>query len=456
MSLPRAGVPAYPAWRLLAVLMAMNLVAYLDRSILSLAAPAIRVDLGLSHVQLSLLLGFAFIAAFVVLGIPFGWLIDRVARRRVVMAGVLTWSLSASSAGLAASFAGLLAARLGVGAGEAVLNPAAFSMLTDAMPRRRLALALTLYGGSSGLGAAISVGVGGLLLAAAAAHGPFDVPLLGTLQPWQLVLVLSGLPGLLIAPLIFTVPEPPRLERLERSEAGEAGQGGVLRYLVTHWRFYLPVIAGFSMLQITSYAFSSWQPTYMVQRFGWNIADVGSALSIGMVGSFLGAFVAGWAVDALAARGVVDAPLRWAGGAALWCGTLIATAFIVDDPYICIGLVIVGQLPIAAIGVVSTAMQQMTPNDYRGRISALFLLFGNLIGFGIGPLAPAMLTDYIFADEAKLGLAVALVTIATGPIAALLLWLGCGPMRRALHAPRHSAVTFDARETGRPTDRSHV
>ncbi len=426
------GTRPYPAWRLLAVLMGMNLVAYLDRSILTLAAPAVRADLGLDHVQLSLLLGFGFVAAFVILGIPFGWLIDRVARRGVVMTGVLCWSLAASAAGLTRSFSGLLAARVGVGAGEAVLNPAAYSMITDAVPRRRLALSLTLYGGSSGLGAAVSVGVGGLLLGYATAHGRFDLPLFGALEPWQFVLLISGLPGLVMAPLIFLVPEPVRRDRLSESESAQSAPG-LIAFLRAYWRFYLPVIAGFAILQITAYSFASWQPTYMVQRFGWDISRVGTALSIGMVGSFIGSFGAGWAVDAMVARGIIDAPLRWAAGASLWCGVVIAAAFMVDDAWVCIGLVILAQLPIAAIGIVSTALQRVTPNEYRGRVSALFLLVANLIGFGFGPLIPAIITDYLFQDDAQLGLAVAIVAIITGPCGAFLLWIGCKPMRRALH-----------------------
>ena len=429
------GTNRYPAWRLLLILMGMNLVAYLDRSILTLAAPAVRADLHLSHVELSLLLGFGFIAAFVVLGIPFGWLIDRVSRRPVVLAGILTWSLAASAAGLARSFGGLLTARIGVGAGEAVLNPAAYSMITDAMPRRRLALALALYGGSSGLGAAVSVGVGGLLLGMATAHGAFTLPIVGIVQPWQAVLLLSGLPGLVIAPLILSVPEVPRRDRL----APDAPHAGVLRFMRERWRFFLPVFAGFALLQIMSYGFSSWQPSYMVQRFGWDIASVGSALSIGMLASFVGSFAAGWAVDALVARGMVDAPLRWVVGVASWCAVTIAAAFVIDDPWWCIALVVIGQVPIAAIGILSTALQEVTPNDYRGRVSALFLLVGNLVGFGLGPLAPAMLTDYLFHDDGKLGLAVAVVTILTGPLAALLFWLGCRPMRVALDGAGQSS-----------------
>jgi MFS family permease len=426
----RSRERAYPATRLLIVLMAMNVVAYLDRSILSLAAPDVRADLGLTHVQLSILLGFGFVLFFVILGIPFGWLVDRVSRRWVIHCGILAWSIAASAAGLARDFWTLLVARFGVGAGEATLHPAAYSLITDSVPPRRLAFAMTLYGGSSGLGAAVSVAVGGQLLAWATAHGSFDLPLLGQLQPWQLVLLLSGIPGLILAYSIFLVPEPIRRDTL--SAQTEDAAPGLAAFVHSHWKFYVFSIVGFSILQITAYSFASWQPTYMVERFGWDIADVGLAISIGMIGAFVGSFGCGWAVDWLAARGVADAPLRWATGAALFCGAFIGSAFLVDDALLCVALIVVGQLPIALIGIVSTALQQVTPNEFRGRISAIFLLLSNLIGFGAGPFLPAAMTDYVFQNEETLGLSVAITCFVTAPCAALLLRLGCAPMRHGM------------------------
>jgi MFS family permease len=423
----RTNAPA----RLLIILMAMNMVAYFDRSILSLAAPAVQADLGLTHVQLSLLLGLGFVAFFVVLGIPFGWLVDRVSRRWIVHFGILAWSVAASSAGLARDFFSLLLCRFGVGAGEATLHPAAYSMIADSVPPRRLALAMTLYGGSSGLGAALSVAVGGLLLGFATAHGPFDLALFGHLQPWQFVLLLSGLPGLILAYTIFLVPEPARNDTLAAHTNSPETQN-FTKFFCAHWRFYVPSILGFAILQIAAYSFASWQPTYMVQHFGWKIADVGLALSIGMAGAFFGSLGAGWAVDWLIARGVQDAPLRWAAWSSLFCGGFIGTAFLVNNAFWCIALVVIGQLPIALIGVVSTALQQVTPNEYRGQTSAIFLLFANLVGFGAGPLLPAVLTDYVFRDNAALGFSVAITVLISAPCAALLLWLGCRPMRHGL------------------------
>ncbi len=412
----------------------MNVVAFLDRSILALAGPQILADLGLSHVELSVLVGFGFVIFFVFFGIPCGWIVDRSARRVIVFLGVTVWSLGAAACGLAHGFWQLLLARIAVGAGESVLHPAAYSLLTDVVPRRRLAFAMTVYGGSAGLGAAVSVAGGGLALGYASKVGDIVFPLIGTLHPWQIVLVLTGVPGLILAPWIFLVPEPARRDRL--TAVSSAQDAAFVRFLRSHRRLLITIFAGFSVLQILSFSFSTWEPTYLVRRFGWNISAVGVALSAGMLLSFLGSFAAGWAVDALIARGWRDATLRWAATFAAVCAILIATAFVVPNAWFCVIVVSVAQIPLSLIGVLSTALQQVTPNEFRGRVAAIFLLFGNAIGFGLGPFLPALLTDHMFKSEAKLGISITIVALLSGFASTVIFASGCAPLRSAVLTSR--------------------
>jgi MFS family permease len=438
----------YPAWRLLTILAALNTVAYLDRSILTLAVPQLKSDLGLSSVEIGVVIGFGFVIFFVLFAIPCGWLVDRMPRRVIVYAGVTLWSIAAGLGGVARSFWQLLSSRVGVGAGESVLNPAAYSLIADAFPRRRLATALTVYGASAGLGGAISVAGGGMLLGYAIAHGPFTLPLLGAVRPWQFVLLIVGLPGAIIAPAIYLVREPPRGDRLLKAAPLSKPSFRELVHFMSERRALLvAILLGFGVLQILSYSFSSWEPAYLVQRFGWNISAVGQALCAGMLLSFVGAFAAGYLVDALIARGVVDAPLRWAGSVALGCGVLIAVAFQLDRAWGCILVVTVAQVPLSLIGVLSTALQQTTPNEFRGRIAGLFLLCGNALGFGFGPLLPALLTDHVFRREDSLGDAVSLVSLSAGILSAIIIWSGCRAMRAAVA----SATQWQSTEPADPT-----
>ena len=124
---PRHQGDFYP-WYVVVVLTFAFTVAFIDRQILSLLVQPIRRDLGISDTQISLLAGFAFAVFYSVLGVPIARLADRRSRRAIISVGVFLWSLMTAACGLAKSFAGLFAARVGVGVGEATLSPAAYSM----------------------------------------------------------------------------------------------------------------------------------------------------------------------------------------------------------------------------------------------------------------------------------------------------------------------------------------
>src|SRR3546814_5897099 len=109
--------------------------------------------------------GASLVIFLVLCGCQSGWLVDRFSSRGVIGAGVTVWSLSTAASGLAASYWMLLIARIGVGAGEAAPTPAAYSMIPDLFPRKRLAFVMSLYVMGSSMGAGLAYGVGGALIA---------------------------------------------------------------------------------------------------------------------------------------------------------------------------------------------------------------------------------------------------------------------------------------------------
>lgn len=152
------------AWLLLAALFVAYIVSFIDRMIIGLLVDSIKADLQISDTQISLLQGLAFALFFTLAAIPLGRLIDRVHRPRTVSAGIAVWSAMTVACGFATSFGGLFVARMGVGVGEAVLSPAAYSMISDSFDRRRLGLAMGVFGLGSAIGAGLAFMIGGAVV----------------------------------------------------------------------------------------------------------------------------------------------------------------------------------------------------------------------------------------------------------------------------------------------------
>src|SRR6185436_764223 len=196
--------PAY-AWFVVIVLTLAYTCSFIDRQILTLLIEPIRRDLHISDTQVSLLGGLAFSIFYTTLGIPIARLADQTHRRNLMAAGLAFWSLMTAACGLARSFWGLFAARVGVGVGEAALSPAAFSLLADYFPPRKVALAVSVYSMGLYFGAGLALMIGGSVVKAVSSAPMHDLPVVGEVFSWQLtffIVAALSLPVLLLMSLI--------------------------------------------------------------------------------------------------------------------------------------------------------------------------------------------------------------------------------------------------------------
>ena len=104
---------------------------FIDRQILVILQEPIKADMGLSDTQLGLLSGFSFALIYVTAGIPIAYWADRGNRRNIVSISLAVWSGMTAVSGFAQNYAQLLAARIGVGLGEAGGSPPSHSMISD-------------------------------------------------------------------------------------------------------------------------------------------------------------------------------------------------------------------------------------------------------------------------------------------------------------------------------------
>lgn len=149
------------AWYLVILLTIAYVFSFVDKYLPALLLEPIKADLGVSDTQMGLLLGPAFAVLYATLGLPLGWLADRVRRNSLVAAGVALWSLATASSGLAANFTHLLLARVGVGVGDAALAPGALSLISDSFPPDRRGRPVALYITAQSFGAGLAMLGGG-------------------------------------------------------------------------------------------------------------------------------------------------------------------------------------------------------------------------------------------------------------------------------------------------------
>ena len=122
----------------LAVLFLINILNFYDRNVAGALAEPMKKEFDLSDQQLGLL-GSAFIWIYAIVGVPLGFMADRMKRKTLLVGGVIVWSTLTAMNAFAQNFTHILIARLGVGIGEAVVAPAATSWIGDLVPTAKRA-----------------------------------------------------------------------------------------------------------------------------------------------------------------------------------------------------------------------------------------------------------------------------------------------------------------------------
>ena len=180
------------AWTTLAILFLAYISSFVDRMIISLLVEPIKADFQISDTQISLLLGLSFAIFYCLAALPIGRLVDIWSRKKIITVGITLWSFMTALCGLAQNYTQLFLARIGVGVGEASLAPAAYSMLADSFPPKKLGLAMGVFTMGTAVGAGLALIIGGAIISFVTGENGENVSLFGIsfLSGWQWVFVL--------------------------------------------------------------------------------------------------------------------------------------------------------------------------------------------------------------------------------------------------------------------------
>jgi MFS family permease len=400
---------------------------FLDLTIFSMMAPAIKRDFHLSDEQLGFLLGPANVIFYVLVGIPLAYLVDIFPRKYVLAGGITLIGGITALGGLAQNFVQLFMSRMLVGAGGSAHAPGSYSMLADYFPPARLPRAIGFLQLGFISGNVLGFYLGGLLLTLVAAW-PVTHWMGLTIYGWQWVLMMVGAPGLVIAGLLLLAQEPPR--RGVTGQARLVPWSAVFREVWARKAVYLPLFIGLAFSATEFQGLGVWRPSFLERTYGWTPQRVGSWLSIVIAVSWLlGAFVGTVFTEWLAKR-YKDANVRAASILfALIVPFEVAAPLMPTGELALLCVAAGGMCAIASAVPQNAAVQRITPNAMRGRVTAIYLFV--FIAFGaIGVQLIGSVTQRVFHNDAYLWKSIALTAAILLPLAAFTISRGIKPYGR--------------------------
>jgi MFS transporter, Spinster family, sphingosine-1-phosphate transporter len=265
------------------VLTGLNLLDYFDRYIVAAVNTLIKQDLGLSDKAFGFL-GSAFFIVYLVAAPVFGYLGDRWGRRRFMVLGAVLWSLATSLAFWVTSYLGLVLARGLVGMGEGSFGTLAPAYLADMLPISKRARYLGIFYTTIPVGAALAYFFGGLV---------------GASWGWRWSFLLAGLPGLIMAGLVYTLPQlsaPGTADSLH-----QPGLRLNLKMVLDLWRIptFVRVTTGYGCLTFALGGLAFWMPRFLEIDKGLTLKEANLLMAVvttvaGGLGTLTGGFAGDW------------------------------------------------------------------------------------------------------------------------------------------------------------------
>lgn len=415
------GFNASSAWRITLFLSLLYALSMLDRYILALLAQSIITEFHISDQQMGLLLGAGFAILYSVAGLPVAHFIDRGKRIPIVVGGVIIWSLSTMAAAFATGFWTLGMSRAGVAIGEAVLTPAAISMIADLFPKEKRGAPVAVYAMSAAMMSTGSIALGGLVFNIANDLSPmFD------LAPWRITLLLVGAPGIVLALLLgATTREPARTTPVGKShDQDDAGTKAFFSELKRDGALFFPFYVGIAAVSLYIFGLASWAPTILIRSYGLKESSAGYLLGVfGIPGAIGSALLWPSVADNLQRRGW-KSPLP----ATMLLSAIALLPVIFIAPFVGSALAFGAGVGAAKLANSASTLASLTIQHYgsgrvRGRLTAVFILASNVFGLSGGALLVPMFANFWPGDPNGLIYGLAILGAVAATFAIPCFWL---------------------------------
>jgi len=424
--------PIY-AWFFTSILLFAYIISFIDRQMINYLVVPIKEDMGLTDFEISFIQGWGFVLAYIIFSIPFGRIVDKVNRVRVLIGGIIIWSVATAACGFSKNSWQLVLSRSGVGAGEAALTPASWSIISDLFPVEKRSFPMSIYLMGPYIGQGLSLLFGAQILRIY--NEPVTLFESIIVQPWQIIFLIIAIPGVILGLLMFALKDPVRKEVLvSEKEEGKDSIKEVFAYVINNIGAYMPLLIGSAFIVVLLYGVQSWVPTFLHRIHGWEHTRIGD--QYGLVALFAGSL------------GVISGPmvekyltkLNFNAATIIVC-IITAVALTIIGPItflslssdiVLIGIFITSFFITLPLALFATSLQNITPNQYRGVVSGLYVFTVNITGYGLGPMVVAFFTDKVFKNEMAIDLSMAAMFLICGPISFFIFYLGRKPFAKAL------------------------
>jgi MFS transporter, ACS family, hexuronate transporter len=365
-------------WSLFALLCVAGIFNAMDRPIIAILKPDMSADFGWTDKDFGDLAFYTQIAAAVSFLFT-GWLVDRLGVRKSMVTGVTAWSLAAMAHGWALTMWHIIAARIGLGATEAVQTPLTIKTVATLFEPNRRSLAF-------GIGTAIA-GLGTIAL-------PFFIPPLAAAFGWRGALIFGGVGGFVTLALWLILARGVKFDDAAEDESQDYNdQAAPYGPILKERRTWAIVIAK-ALSDSTWWFINFWLADFYRKQFGLSTTELAIPLAIAFAGSGLGALFAGWISTQLLERGVTVNRVRK--------GVMLVSALVVLPlplvlqinsfwpVAIMMGIVMAGHQGFS-LSIFST-ITDVVPRAKVGRVTAFGAFCGNLGGAGIVKVTGIVLT----------------------------------------------------------------
>ncbi|MRR16697.1 MAG: MFS transporter [Deltaproteobacteria bacterium] len=366
-----------------ALLFLLYFFDYVDRTIVASLAPFIQKEWGLTDFQAGLLMSVVYwsIVAFV---LPVSVIVDRWSRKKTVGLMALIWSLATAACAFTKTFPQLLAARAGIGIGEAGYAPAGTAMLSGLFPPEKRSRMMGIWNISIPLGIAVGMGLGGFI---------------ATHWGWRHAFGLVAIPGAIVAILFFFIKDYKTVELTKTDATCTTGTGKIkMSKMDIVWEFLrTPSLIftniGFIGCIFVNNAIIMWLPPYFHRTAGIPMSDAGMKVSLLMILALVGLPLGGWLADMWFKRRQRARLLFPAITSALNAVVVFVAISLLTGQAQYFTLLGMGILASAFAPAAITATQEAIHPGLRAISYSVCVVVQNLLGASLAPIVIGKLSD---------------------------------------------------------------